>query len=233
MYRRDGKDSRVSRAATRQRADRALARPRAVISACTATRRLQPTPRPTRRRRHPLHPRTCHRTAVLAVARLAIHRPLPAEQRLGRPGPPRLGVPHRRPHASPHAVRIWLVYRTIRHAARDVVSLRGSASTSSTCRTPTANMSSNSAAEWLPNPPSATVPADRRFLRDAPALSARPLRTRDADGVGVPDYLPDTATSGRTSPSSTAPSPSPTPLSADCSTPSPTPGSTAPPGWCS
>ena len=90
-------ERRVS-SATRQRADRALARPRAISRRLRPHRRVQPAPGPTRRGRNPVHPRARHRTVVLTVAGLAVHRPLPAEQRPGRAGPPRLEPRSARAH---------------------------------------------------------------------------------------------------------------------------------------
>ena len=75
------------------------------------------------RRGHPVHPRARHRAAVLAVAGLTVHRSLSAEQRAGRAGPPRLGVPRRSAHAARDPVRSGLAYRAFRYAARDLVSV--------------------------------------------------------------------------------------------------------------
>ena len=48
------------------------------------------------------------------------------------------------------------------------------------------------ATRWLREAPPATVPADRGLLRDPPAVSAGPVRTRRPGAVDLPDYLPDT-----------------------------------------
>ncbi len=106
----------------RQRAARALARPGPVPRRLRPRRRLESPAGPAGRRGHPVHPGTRHRAAVLAVARITVHRPLSAEQRTGRTGPPRLGISPRRPHAAADSLRIWLVFSSFRDAARDVPS---------------------------------------------------------------------------------------------------------------
>ncbi len=83
-------------------------------------------------------------------------------------------------------------------------------------------------------PACATVSSHRRVLRNAPALSARSLRTRQTPPASAyPTTCPIPQTSGRISPSSTGRSRWPTQLSAACWTRLPRPAWTAPPGWCS
>ena len=199
-------------------------------------RRDQPPPRPTRRRGHPLHPRARHGAALLAVAGFAVHRPLPAEQRAGRAGPPRLGVPRGRPHPAADLVRERLAYSAFRDAARDFVSRRGSASTNTTCPTRTASTSSSGSRRVARRtPPSDAVPADRRLLRDPPAriraTAMSPPTRRTVARARLPARRP--TRSARTWPTSTARSRWPMPPSASCSTRWPRPASTSPPGWSS
>ena len=128
---------------------------------------------------------------MLAVAGLAVHRPVPAEQRPGRAGPPRLGVPRRRPHPPP-PVRIWLAHRLVRHAARDVVSVESLASRSSTCRIRTASTSSNRPPGGWPTrrgSRSCSPPASSRRTAPTRATATTPPTPT---AVVVPDYLPDT-----------------------------------------
>ena len=94
---------------------------------------------------------------------------------------------------------------------------RGWVSTSSTCRTRTASTSSSRPTSWLrQTAPTAAVPADRRVLRDPPAVSARPVRARRRRGVDAA-RLPARHPGGarRTSPTSTARSRWPTPPSGE------------------
>ena len=146
--------------------------------------RVQPTAGPTRRRGHPLHPRARHRAAVLAVAGLAVHRPLSAQQRSGRAGSPRLGVPRRRPHAARTSCPNRLAYSTFRHAARDLVP--GQARLRRVRRVQLLLRVRRRAGQRLARRPAArAVPADRGLLRDPPA------RTR-ATATSPPTPTPST-----------------------------------------
>ncbi len=204
----------------RQRTDRALARPRPLSGCLRARRRLQPAAGPARRRGHPVHPRPRDRAAVLAVARVAVHRPLPAEQRPGRAGAPRLGVPARASAPCPHLLaesgwhtalfgmqhetslpararlrrvrRVELVLR-VRRRARDAVAARmhrGNRSCS---------------------PPGSS----RRTGPIRGTATNRPIPTRST----CPTTCPTCPTCARTSPTSTARSRWPTPRWDGCSTP--------------
>src|ERR1700741_4744620 len=106
----------------RQRTDRAMARPGALSRRLRPRRRIEPTTGPACRRGDPVHQGPCDRAAVLAIAWIAVHRPLPAEQWPHRPGPPRLGIPQRHPDPAADAIRIRLVLGTFRYAARDILS---------------------------------------------------------------------------------------------------------------
>ena len=120
-----------------------------------------------------------------------VHRPLPAEQRPGRPGPSRLGVPRRRPHAAPHPVRIRLVYSAIRHAARDVVSVEARIRRIRRVELLLRIRRRARHARGSPTRPRA-VPAHRGLLRNPPPYPRDRYEPADAEDVVVPDYLPDT-----------------------------------------
>ena len=91
------------------------------------------------------------------------------------------------------AVRIWLALSSFRNAARDVLPVADWVSTSSTCRTPTANTWWNAPQQWLRD-----HDTSRPFLLTAGFFEThRPYprdryQPADAAAVDPPDYLPDT-----------------------------------------
>ncbi len=226
-------ESNSDRPPPRQRADRALARPGPLSRRLRACRRLQPAAGPARRRGHPVHPRPCHGAAVLAIARLAVHRALSTEQRPRRLGPSRLGVPRGRPHLAAPAGRIWLAHNTIRDAARDFVS--GAARVRRVRRVELVLRVRGRAGHPLAaRGATGSVPVDRGVLRDAPALPEGAVRAcrsrrrqparlpaRPARRARGPGRLLRLDLGGRRR------------GRADCSTPWPRRDSTARPGWCS
>ena len=194
----------------------------------------QPAAGPAGRRGHPVHPRPRHRAAVLAVARVAVHRPLPAEQRAGRPGPPRLGVPGRAfghcPAYCPNPVGTQRYSAcSMRHRIR-----RGSGSTSTTCRNSYCEYVVEHATRWLADPPAEPFLLTAGFFethRPYPHDRYEPADARRRDRARLPARHRRRAR--RISPTSTDRSPSPTPRSGSCWTPWPRRDSTRPPGWCS
>ena len=160
-----------------QRALRALARPRSLPRRLRASRCVQPAARPAGRRGNPLHRSPRHRAAVLAVEGLAVHRSLPAEQRAGRLGPPRLGVPGRGTHAAAHTDREWLVHSTIGNATRDRIPIEARVRRVRRVQL-LLRVRRRTGNPLAIGPATGAVPAHRRLLRDAPALPAHPLSAR-------------------------------------------------------
>ena len=165
----------------RQRADRALARSGTPTRGLRPPGRRQPAAGPACRRGHPVHQRPCHRAAVLTVAGIAVHRPLPAKQWAGRTGPPRLGIPRRSADPSAPVVRKWLVFSSFRYAARDVLpeaaGLRRIRRVQLLLRV-RGGQGPAVAAGGRPGSFRTTIPVDGRVLRSPPALPAGALPTR-------------------------------------------------------
>ena len=143
----------------------------------------------------------------------------------------------RRPHTPPDLASARLVFRTVRHAARDRLPrparlrrIRRVQLLLRLRRRPRSGV----AHRQRPRRAGQSLPAHGRLLRNPPALPARPVRARrHRRRRGARLVCPTPRQSVATSPISTARSPPPTPPSADCSTPSPRTAWTRAPGWCS
>ena len=113
------------------------------------------------------------------------------------------------------SVRIGLAYSAFRYAARDVVSVAARLRRVRRVQL-LLRVRRRARRRVARRPAGRAVPADRGLLRNPPAVSARPLRTRrrrTGDAARLPARHRRRA--GRTSPTSTARSPSPTPRSGE------------------